>query len=70
MYCAPSPMDVVEEFPLVPTYANSAVVSWCGGGGGAAAGACASEAIGASETTNAMDERTRRGLCIMMISGE
>jgi hypothetical protein len=64
MYSPPMPMDVVEELPLVPTYANSAVVSRRGGGGGPPAGACASEVTGASEITNAMDERTRRGMCI------
>ena len=37
MSCPPMPIDVVEELPLVPTYANSAVVftperhRWCSG---------------------------------------
>jgi hypothetical protein len=59
-------MDSVAEFPLVPTYANSAVPSVSGGGGsGGGAGACAAAATGSRTMTNVMDESVRREMSIV-----
>jgi len=65
MYCPPTPMDVVEEFPLVPTYANSAVASRRGGTGGVPGGGWAMDVAGAIEIAKATDEIRRRRMCIV-----
>jgi hypothetical protein len=67
MYCPLTPIDLVEELPLVPTYANSAVVSFRIGTGGVPAGDCATDNVGAEKIAKTTDETKRRGMC--MITG-